>query len=469
MSELLGALFAVLVGMMYLPKIQSGIVTQRQVMADVTTAQQQQQWVNAVSAYVSQNNATYLSTATATPTPISVAAVKAANVGLPVGFAGTNPFNQTWAAAITQPSAGNLQVLVYTTGGTQINDQELGSIARAANGVGGMIPTNNSGVYPGGAATAYGAYGAWKIATASYGVAGGTPASLLNFSNGALTSNYLYRNAVPGQPQLNTMNTNFNMGGNSINNAATVNALQIAASGVTVANATGAESVNLGSGSMVHYDAINQNYSQADNGTVIANHNGSGYAPLYAGPTSVNGDVTTTGSLNFSSSGQQISNPGRLHINVGENLYLQPWSGGQTIVGGGGGSGQLEVTGHLQADQAIDSNNYIKPGNIGSVGAGCGPWGAIGSDGSQTLFCKNGVWRAAGGISSVVQVDSGGWNSSAFASCPAAYTLTGGSCDMNRGGDGREISPRQCQPSGNSFFCAENNGGTCIAHAICAQ
>lgn len=76
------------------------------------------------------------------------------------------------------------------------------------------------------------------------------------------------------------------------------------------------------------------------------------------------------------------------------------------------------------------------------------------------VICAGGVWqKAGGGLSNVVQVDSGGWQPTAWASCPSGYTLTGGSCDINRGGDGREIAPRQCQPSGNSYYCAENNGG----------
>ncbi|SOE65261.1 shufflon protein, N-terminal constant region [Burkholderia sp. OK233] len=398
MSEILGALFAVLVGMMYLPQVQNGIATQRHVMADVTTAQQQQQWVLAVSSYVSQNNAAYLSTANAaTPLPISVAAVKAANVGLPVSFTGTNPFNQTWAAAVTQPSAGNLQVLIYTTGGTPIKDQELGLIARAANGVGGMIPTNNSGVYPGGAATAYGAFGAWQIPTASYGVAGGSPASLLTFSNGALTSNYLYRNAVPGQPQLNTMSTNLDMGGNTITNAQQI---QLASgNGVQVG------------GSYYYGDGTNSAIRQS--GTLyVQNQAGTAAASLNAGDTTtqnltVNGNTTMAG-------GSIIYNPSTQYIETGGgNLYLKPWNGsGITVVGGGGGSGQLEVTGHLQADQAIDANNYIKPGNIASAGGGCGPSGAIGSDGSQTLFCQSGVWKTAGSPDAVYVFTGATFNTS---------------------------------------------------------
>lgn len=64
---------------------------------------------------------------------------------------------------------------------------------------------------------------------------------------------------------------------------------------------------------------------------------------------------------------------------------------------------------------------------------------------------------------------STGWIKSGTASCPATASLVGGSCDMNRGGDGREISPRICAPSGNGIYCNEGNGGTCQAHAICTN
>lgn len=325
MDEVLGVLLAVIAGMMFLPQIENGIATERHTMTDVTTAQQQQTWVLAVSNYVKQNMTSLQGSVTTTPTLLNVATVKAANVGLPAGFSGTNPFNQTWTAAITQPSANNLQVLIYATGGTVIKDQELGAIARAAEGVGGFIPTNNSGVYSGGPATAYGSSGAWQISTAGYAVTGGSPSSLLNFNNGTLTSNFLYRNAVPGQPQLNTMSTDLGMGGNNINNAATVSAQQIAASGVTVANTTGAESVNLGSGSMVHYDGINQNYSQADNGTVIANHNGSGFAPVYSGNVNANGYVSASSDIDTQGT---VNAAGNVNASGSVNAAGGMWTGG---------------------------------------------------------------------------------------------------------------------------------------------
>ncbi|TKC90139.1 shufflon system plasmid conjugative transfer pilus tip adhesin PilV [Trinickia terrae] len=427
MSEVLGALFAILVGLMYYPKIANGVATERHTQTDVTTAIQQQQWVAAVSNYVTQNMTSLESSVTTTPTVIPVATVKAANVGLPVGFTGTNPFNQTWTAAVTQPTAGNLQVLIYTVGGTQINDQELGSIARSANGVGGMIPTNNSGVYSGGAATAYGAFGAWQVSTAAYGVTGGSPASLLTFSNGALTSNYLYRNAVPGQPQLNTMSTNLNMGGNTITNAQQI---QLAAgNGVQIGN------------SYVYGDSANTALRQ--NGAVyLQNTAGTANADLIAGNITAGGNVWAAG-------------------------YLHA-QGDVSANGNVSASGNVSANGNLWTNQQVIANGTIISYAGASAGSGCSQNGAIANSGSGPLFCQSGVWTA-GGVSSVVQVDSGGWSATGYAGCPGGYTLTGGSCDMNRGGDGREISPRICQPSGNGFSCAENNSGSCIAHAICVQ
>ncbi|WP_176042899.1 shufflon system plasmid conjugative transfer pilus tip adhesin PilV [Burkholderia stabilis] len=476
MSEVLGVLFAILASMMFLPQLQNGVATQRQVMTDVTTAQQQQQWVAAVTNYVNQNISSLQGTVTTSPTVLTVATVKAANVGLPAGFTGTNPFNQTWTAAVTQPTAGNLQVLVYTTGGNAIQDQRLGSIARAAGGFGGMIPVNNSGVYAGGAANAYGAFGAWQIPTAGYGVTGGRPASLLNFTNGTLTNNFLYRNAVPGQPQLNRMNTGIDMNGNDVTNAGNVATNTLTASGKIATNGEDPNDMPPGWGGGV------RTWDVYAGGTVAAGAGGGAQPAAYmnytgqisgrqinsSGDVSANGNlfgangVVTNGNVTLSSGGTSITNPGRMHINAGENLYLQPWSGGRTVVGGGGGSGQLEVSGRLYADEYVQVNGWAQQG------AGCGPNGLIANSGNGPLFCQSGVWTAGGSLSTV-QVDTGGWQSQAYAGCPASYTVIGGSCAMTRGGDGRVIQPQICKPQGNGWFCNEQNGGGCIAYAVCGH
>lgn len=397
MDEILGAFFALLVGMMYLPKIENGIATARQTQTDVTTAQQQTQWASAVGNYASQNMATLEASATATtPVTLSVATVQAANVGLPSNFSSTNPFNQTWTAKVLQPTDGTLQVLAYGSGGNVISDQELGQIARAAGGSGGFIPTNNSGAYAGGPATAYGTFGGWKIATAGYSVgSGGAPATLLTFTNGALSSNYLYRNAVPGQPQLNEMNTALGMNGNNVTN---VGQLQ----------ANSGNGVQIGSS---YYYGDGTNSAIRQNGALyVQNQAGTAAAPINSGTASISGDVDTSGNANISGNvtagGSVTVNGGNVNMNGGgiynsstqyiettngNNLYLKPWnSGGMTVVGGGGGSGQLLATGNITSQQ------YLIPQGGASAGGGCSPNGAIGTDGQQTLFCKSGVWSAAG-------------------------------------------------------------------------
>ena len=363
MDEILGALFALLVGMMYLPKIENGIATARQTQTDVTTAQQQQQWASAVSNYVGQNMATFEGSATATtPVTLSVATVQAANVGLPSNFSTTNPFNQTWTAKVLQPTAGTLQVLAYGSGGNVIKDQELGQIARAAGGSGGFIPTNNSGAYAGGPATAYGTFGGWKIATASYAVgSGGAPATLLTFTNGALSSNYLYRNAVPGQPQLNEMNTALGMNGNNITNV-----------GQLQANA--GNGVQIGSS---YYYGDGTNSAIRQNGALfVQNQAGTAAAPINSGTASITGDVDATGNANVNGN---VTAGGSVQ---GSYLYS---------------TGNAQVNGSLQVNGNSTSNGYVVSNQTVTAGNACSPNGAMANSGSGPLFCQSGVWQAAGG------------------------------------------------------------------------
>jgi hypothetical protein len=365
-DEILGALFAVLVGMVYLPQVTNAITTSRHVMTDVTTAQEQQQWATAVSNYVSQNMTTLTSTATAgTPVTLSVATVQAANVGLPTNFSGTNPFNQTWTAQVLQPVSGTLQVLAFGSGGNAIKDPELGQIARAAAGSGGFIPTNSSGAYAGGPANAYGTYGAWKIATTGYAVgAGGAPATLLTFSNGTLSSNYLYRNAIPGQPQLNEMNTALGMNGNNINSAGQVNANTVvtaAGNGVQVGNS----------------------YYYGDSANSAIRQNGALYIQNVAGTAAADiasvGNITSTGSVNVAGN---ITAGGAVQ---GSTLYS---TGNLQVNGSAQINGTANVTGSLSSSGTVISNEGV------AIGSACSQNGAMANSGSGPLFCQSGVWAA---------------------------------------------------------------------------
>jgi len=169
------------------------------------TADYQARFSDAVVNYVKDNNAAVKSVATST-TPAVITSTMLKNTGyLLAGFSDLNPYGQTVTARILQPVAGKLDTVVVSTGGTTIDERNLRHIAEAMGtlGSGGYISTLDP-------ANAVGVFGKWgKIAIAAYGVSPGAGhlVNLLSFQNETLVSDYLYRNSVVGQPQLNQMNT----------------------------------------------------------------------------------------------------------------------------------------------------------------------------------------------------------------------------------------------------------------------
>jgi len=218
MGQVLGALFAVLVGLLILPTFGRHQQSANDNSRALATAQQQQQLYAAAQAYVQQNATTLMQTqpvGAANPKGVTVADLQNAGL-LPNAFSAVNPYGQTWQVQVLRPTDENLQALVMSTGGaTPLTDLQANRIASLVGAAGGFIP-NNTTFYK--ANTVYGAYGGWTISTAGYtSVAGGHLAALLNYnSNQQTTGNYLYRDAVPNQPQLNRMNTALNMGNNNI-------------------------------------------------------------------------------------------------------------------------------------------------------------------------------------------------------------------------------------------------------------
>lgn len=391
MSEILGVLFGLMLGLMGISHISNNLREQQHLQDNIATAMQQQDWVQGVSDYTTTNMVTLQSTATATsPVVITLSTLQSAGVTLPTGFSGTDPYNQTWVAEVLQPTAGHLQVLAYATGGTAVSDKDLGSIARNAAGVGGMIPANDSGAYPGGAANAYGAFGAWQIATTNYtNVAGGHPASLLNFSNGSLTSNYLYRNAVPGQPQLNEMNTDLGMNDHNITS---VGQLQ-------TGNGNG---VQVGS-SYLYGDSTNSAIRQ--NGSLnVQNQAGTAAATLNAGNINSAGNVTATGTITAGG-----------NAGVGGNLSV---------------TGNGQVNGTLTTGGQITSGGILQVNGTATAGTACSSNGQMAQGPSGPLFCQSGVWT--GSVHSVTQVASSATGTGtlvAYADCSAPHPVViGGGC-----------------------------------------
>ncbi|MDR8931806.1 hypothetical protein FEP68_04518 [Burkholderia multivorans] len=401
------------------------------------TADHDKQVILAAAQYIKDNYAAVLASATAsTPATITVPMLKSQYPQMfATGFSTNNPYAQTVTVRAYQPTAGTLDTIIMTSGGQAISESNMRKIAQLVGGAGGYISSTNPTV-------ANGIYGAWgpKTIPSTPGSPGaGHMVYSLMFQNGSLVSDYLYRKAVPGHPELNQMNTAIDMGGNNVNNAATVNAQKVVApagNNVQVGN-----SYYYGDGAN---SAIRQNgalYVQNTAGTAAADVNAASVnasANVNAsGSMWSNGQITTNSNVSLAANGASVLGGGQLQVNANGPLYLNPWSGGQTIVGGGGGSGQLLVAGRLYA------NEYIQPNGWAAQGGPCSPNGLIANSGSGPLFCQSGVWR--GPLSQSIFSVGSGWipwilnaNGDYYASgsisCPAGSTMLSShfSCDGYR-------------------------------------
>lgn len=219
-------------------------------------------------------------------------------------------------------------------------------------------------------------------------------------------------------------------------------------------NTLGASTVN---GSTINGTTVN--------GTTVnaASVNSTGVSATSVTASNVTASTVTSGTLTASAIGNDVFFGTSTLFSDGWNTAIR--QGGTLYVQNSAGT----AANNLDANR-VTAEEYLQVNGAAAVGGGCAPNGLIGQNGQGSpLFCVNGVWAPAGGGGATVAVSSGNWQSSAIVTCPTGYNVTGGSCDMYRDGDGREISPRTCEPYGNGYYCNEGNGGTCIAHAICQQ
>lgn len=143
---------------------------------------------------------------------------------LPANYTAQNAYKQNLCAVVrlvpglTTDSLPQLQALVVAEGGKALDDISLGRMASQIGGSGG-------GVYARAPHKIEGSFGAWSIPSTTYsglanqsstncsGQAGhvqiepGHPVSALWFENGDVSTSFLSRDAVPGLPSLNTMQT----------------------------------------------------------------------------------------------------------------------------------------------------------------------------------------------------------------------------------------------------------------------
>lgn len=157
---------------------------------------------DAATRYIKDNYSAVTAVATpTTPASITVPMLQSTNY-LPASFTANSPYGQSYSILALEPVAGQLQTLIVTNGGDTISELNLRRVAQLIGAKGGYVSLTAS-------TNATGSYGGWTMPLASYGVSPGAGhvAVALFFQDGSLVSDYVYRNAVAGHPELNTMNT----------------------------------------------------------------------------------------------------------------------------------------------------------------------------------------------------------------------------------------------------------------------
>lgn len=373
-------------------------------------ADQQKQVADAAAKYLKDNFATvYAAAGTTTPAQITPAMLRNTNY-LPAGFTDANAFGQTFVVLARRVATNQLESIVLTTGGQVIDEMGTREIAENLGAPGGFVPVANTGIIQG-------VRGGWSLTLSNYGVSPGAghTASALFLQDGTLANDYLYRNAVAGKPELNRMNTALNMGGNDINNAATI-------------NATGNVNLNgtVNAGGDVHAGSIYLNGNATLNGTVNAGGDvraGSLYLQGNAtmnGTATVGGNVavsgdTTTGSMyargnvqgvTASMSGETYTE-GWFRTRGDTGWYSEKWGGGWHMtdsdwVRAYAGknvytSGQMRGN-SLFSDGRTYVGEYIQLIGSATENAGCATNGLVSRDGGGALLsCQSGLWKRQAG------------------------------------------------------------------------
>ena len=172
----------------------------------------------AANVFMRENFAIVAGNATATQAHLILIDDLTASGHLPQGFSRVNAYGQSVCVIVIEPTAtpNRLHAMVVAQGGSSINDATLGLVA-ASIGQGG------GGLYASDPANMRGAMGAWSVPLATFNVSNhrnlrcdgasgvarpdvGRPVKATWFADESANAG-LFRDAMPGNPGLNTMHT----------------------------------------------------------------------------------------------------------------------------------------------------------------------------------------------------------------------------------------------------------------------
>ncbi|EBB7359908.1 TPA: shufflon system plasmid conjugative transfer pilus tip adhesin PilV [Salmonella enterica] len=308
----------------------------------------------AVNTYIKDNHDTIAATATAT-TPFIFGVSQLISSGyLPAGFSPQNGFSATYQTRVFEPTANKLNSMTFLNGGVKLSKSLARKIAIGIGADGGII---DNGV-------AQGALGSWTMNLSSFGGYNPGEGSVVIagfYENGINISDYLYRKAVPGHPELNTMNTALNMGGNNITNAATTTTTTLNA---TNANATTVTATNV-------------------NSTNVTATNVNAQTTRTAGETYTGGWFRTTGDTGW------YNEKWGGGFNMTDSTWIRAYNNKSIYTGG-----QVQA-GTIQSNGRMTANEFVQVNGVATAGASCSPNGLIGRDASGgILSCQSGVWKS---------------------------------------------------------------------------
>jgi prepilin-type N-terminal cleavage/methylation domain-containing protein len=188
------------------------------------TAAYHERFNAAAADYLRANQALLLTQAASAPVALGVAQLSAAGAAyLAPGFAVTNPYGQT-PCLLVRSAGGVLSALAVSEGGEAIGAASLAHIAAQAGRGAGAIGLAAGATAP----AADGAFGGWRLdaaalaaytqarCSASAASAGHLASALFADSADQLPGDFLYRDQVPGRPEVNQMNTPLRMGGTGL-------------------------------------------------------------------------------------------------------------------------------------------------------------------------------------------------------------------------------------------------------------
>ncbi|WP_261641106.1 shufflon system plasmid conjugative transfer pilus tip adhesin PilV [Erwinia mallotivora] len=406
----------------------------------MNTAAQTSRFTQTVKSYTGRYYDTLLAGAPVTVTPAMLK-----NTGfLEQGFSETTTDGQGYQAVLIRNATNTdqLQAMIYTQGGTALPFMALRQISMdITSGMGGYIWT---------AGVATGAAGGWSVPLSGFGVSAtqGHIAALLTADELGVArgeSDRLYRFSVTGKPDLNTMHTSIDMGGNNLNNTGTVNAVTGAFSGNVTANATvSGQNVTAGTDVTAGNAMTANNDIRSNNGWFVTRDGKGWLNETYGG-------------------GFYMSDNDWVRAVNNKNIYT---------------AGQIKG-GSLRADGRLSTGEVLQLDEINTVDTECSINGLVSRNTvGQVLSCQNRVWKLQSVPLDTFTVQSSGTCLnlvSQTAYCPTGSRLVSGGYMQTKWTGGANNSPDSSYPdvSANGWTITTPNNGSStscfVSVASCAR